>query len=55
MEYARAQLKESGATIEQIARDFGYQNMESFTRVFKKITGLSPSDFRACKITRTRS
>ena len=55
MEYAQAKLKESGATIEQIARDFGYQNTESFTRVFKKITGLSPSEFRACKITRTRS
>jgi YesN/AraC family two-component response regulator len=33
-------------TIEEIAEDTGYTNALSFRRAFKKVTGVSPSDYR---------
>ncbi|MDD5457647.1 MAG: helix-turn-helix domain-containing protein [Candidatus Margulisbacteria bacterium] len=39
-------LKQKGMSVEQIAFNMGYQNLESFIRIFKKITGKTPSEFR---------
>lgn len=43
---AKALLKESGMSITEIAFDLGYQNPESFMRIFKQATGLTPSQYR---------
>lgn len=43
---AKELLEESGATINQISYDLGYRNMESFIRIFKKFTGLTPTEYR---------
>ena len=39
-------LKQKGMSVEQIAFNMGYQNLESFIRIFKKITGKTPSEYR---------
>lgn len=33
-------------SIEQVSYELGYKNVESFIRIFKKITGFTPSEFR---------
>ncbi len=43
---ARALLKTTGMTIEQISYKLGYLNAESFIRIFKKIEGTTPTGFR---------
>lgn len=39
-------LKRMEYTIHQIAEEFGYKNLESFTRFFKKTTGITPAIYR---------
>jgi AraC-like DNA-binding protein len=39
-------LSETGRTLEQVARAVGYQDAFSFSKVFKRTTGLSPREFR---------
>lgn len=39
-------LKETDATISQIAITVGYTNFSHFTKMFKKIVGLGPSEYR---------
>ncbi len=39
-------LKKSGYNIDQIADKLGYKNTESFIRQFKKIAGLTPTEYR---------
>jgi YesN/AraC family two-component response regulator len=39
-------LKESGLTVQQIAYELGYMNIESFIRIFKKFNGLTPGQYR---------
>jgi len=39
-------LKAGDLNVDQIAEKLGYKNAESFIRVFKKLTGLTPSEFR---------
>ena len=46
IEQSKQMLRETGATVNQIAYRVGYQNAESFIRIFKKITGRTPSEFR---------
>ena len=46
IENAKNLLSDSKDTIEQIAVFVGYQNEKYFFRVFKKITGLTPTQFR---------
>lgn len=43
-------LKNTGYTVERIADELGYQNIESFTRIFKKFTGQTPTGYRSKSI-----
>jgi YesN/AraC family two-component response regulator len=43
---AKEFLKKTGWNIEQISDRLGYQNIESFIRIFKKFTVQSPTEFR---------
>ena len=46
MKKARAMPKSSNATVESIAESVGYQNVEHFNRIFKKMYDLTPVQFR---------
>lgn len=47
VDYARRRLHESDDPIADIALNAGYKDQSAFTRQFRKITGLTPSQFRA--------
>lgn len=46
MKKARAMLRGSSATVESIAESVGYQNVEHFNRVFKKMYNITPVQYR---------
>jgi len=46
IEMAKELLKKGSHTISQIAYHTGYQNPESFMKMFKKVTGSTPSQYR---------
>jgi transcriptional regulator GlxA family with amidase domain len=46
IEQARKLLETTAFSIEKIINAVGYEDLSSFTRLFKKITGLSPSQYR---------
>ena len=46
MKKARAMLKSSSMTVENIALSVGYQNVEHFNRLFKKAYDMTPVQFR---------
>ncbi len=46
MKKARALLKSSNMTVENIALSVGYQNVEHFNRLFKKTYNMTPMQFR---------
>ncbi|WP_336773736.1 helix-turn-helix domain-containing protein [Paenibacillus sp. MMO-58] len=46
IEYAKRLLRESDVTVQYISEMMGYANPTSFIRVFKKIVGLSPGQYR---------
>ena len=46
MKKARALLKSSNMTVENIALSVGYQNVEHFNRLFKKAYNMTPLQFR---------
>jgi YesN/AraC family two-component response regulator len=46
IERAKEMLKRQGRTITDIFRDVGFKDMTHFTRVFKRLEGQLPSDFR---------
>ncbi|SHJ22331.1 2-isopropylmalate synthase [Hespellia stercorisuis] len=46
MKKARAMLKSSSMTVENIAESVGYQNVEHFNRLFKKTYNMTPVQFR---------
>ena len=52
MDKAKTLLKNSSYTVCQISNILGYQNPESFMRLFKKIHKLTPTEFRKKKISR---
>lgn len=43
---AKKVLKNSSLTINQIAEKIGYQNPTSFVKMFKKATGVTPTEYR---------
>lgn len=47
---AKTFLKNKGMTVELIAESVGYQNVEHFNRLFKKIYGITPVQYRNQKI-----
>ncbi|WP_029192429.1 helix-turn-helix domain-containing protein [Paenibacillus harenae] len=49
MNKAKELLTESEAMIKDIAEQVGYTNVNSFVRIFKKITGLTPTEYRQRK------
>ena len=46
IEKAGELLRETGYNIDQISQRIGYENTESFTRIFKKLTGSTPTEYR---------
>ena len=46
MKKARAMLKSSSATVESIAESVGYQNVEHFNRIIKKMYNITPVQYR---------
>jgi len=46
MEKAQEILADTGLTVDEISYRLGYQNMESFIRMFKKIVGMTPTEYR---------
>ena len=46
MESAKAQLSETNHSVAQIGYNIGYRDPHNFTNAFKKVTGLTPSDYR---------
>ena len=47
MEQAKKLLSETSLSVAQIAYKIGYENGESFMKMFKKITGYTPTEYRA--------
>ncbi|MCZ8530404.1 GlxA family transcriptional regulator [Alteromonas sp. PRIM-21] len=47
IEHARKLLETSSMSLESLISAVGYEDLSSFTRLFKKTTGLSPSQYRA--------
>lgn len=46
MEVAKAELTDTNHPISQIAYNLGFDDAHNFTNAFKKITGLSPTEYR---------
>lgn len=46
IDHAKRMLLNTGKSIQEIAICVGYQDEKYFSRIFKKIAGTSPSDFR---------
>lgn len=47
MQKAMTLLRETPAKISEVANEVGYEDLKYFNRLFKKFTGLTPSDYRA--------
>ncbi|WP_148863605.1 GlxA family transcriptional regulator [Marinobacter fonticola] len=47
IEAAKSQLESSRLPVEQITQAVGYEDVSSFSRLFRRQTGLTPSDYRA--------
>jgi len=46
IEKARELLSKTGYNVNQVAEKIGYENVESFIRLFKKLTGYTPTEYR---------
>lgn len=46
MEKARQLLKETGMNIKAVSREIGYGDPNYFSKIFKKYTGLTPTEYR---------
>jgi AraC-like DNA-binding protein len=55
VEKACALLKDGNLRISEIAFAVGFQSLSQFNRVFKKSSGISPTEFRADIFTRTHA
>jgi AraC-like DNA-binding protein len=43
---ARRLLRYSNISIKEIAYEIGYEDIQSFSRFFKRMEGVSPSEFK---------
>ncbi|MBE6640632.1 MAG: helix-turn-helix transcriptional regulator [Clostridia bacterium] len=50
--HAKSLLKSSESTIAEIAMDSGFASLNTFNRVFKDITGTTPSEYRKRKLSK---
>ncbi|WP_374121422.1 helix-turn-helix domain-containing protein [Paenibacillus sp. LHD-117] len=50
MSVAASHLRNSKRTVEELAWDSGFESYHSFAKVFKKIVGLTPADYRNADI-----
>src|SRR5699024_811560 len=48
---AQELLRATDKKVKEIAQESGYQNINSFNRMFKKFTGITPGKYRKRKIT----
>ena len=46
MEYARQQLLKANVSVNDVAYDLGYSDYRSFSRAFKNLYGITPSDYQ---------
>ena len=46
MDYAKEQLGATDRSIKEICHDAGYQDPNYFSRIFKKWTGMTPTEYR---------
>lgn len=46
MDHAKAELTDTNHSVSQIGYNIGYSDPHNFTNAFKKVTGLTPSDYR---------
>lgn len=46
---AKERILAPNKTIGQVAYELGFQYPQHFTRLFKKITGLTPNEYRSAK------
>jgi len=46
MDHAKAELSDTNRTVSQIAYNIGFSDPHNFTNAFKKITGLTPTEYR---------
>jgi two-component system response regulator YesN len=46
IQYAKDLLMKTDLSVSKIAAQFGYSNFSHFTRAFKEITGVSPTEFK---------
>ena len=48
---AAFEIAHTRESLSAIAENYGFNNPDTFTRAFRRVTGLTPSDFRKRKIT----
>lgn len=46
MDHAKAELTDTNHSVSQISYNIGFNDVHNFSNAFKKITGMSPSDYR---------
>ena len=46
MKKAKTLLRETNQTVEAVAAEVGYENVEHFNRLFKKSYGITPVQYR---------
>ena len=49
VDHAKRQLRSTARTISDIAFDSGFSSINTFNRVFKQVTGITPSEYRSKK------
>ena len=53
LSYAQAMLMRQDAKVLTVAMDSGFGSLSAFNKSFRKLAGMSPSDFRRVRLTAT--